>query len=306
MLNLILFSRSKGKILNLQCNDWSQVCISLLVILMIMGLLTGVSYYAGTQHSDSHIMAKWKFDLTEREQELASIKDQHRLHLDALTQRTALLQAQLNRIDALGAKLVSMADLEDGEFDFGSPPGIGGPDLSAGSSNAVAESLEDSLEQLSLSSSDREKQLQVLDHLLLSNTLHEKILPQGRPVKQGWVSSGYGIRTNPFSGQIEFHKGIDFAAKSGDKVIAVADGIVTSSAYQSGYGNLIEIDHGDGYSTRYGHNNKILVHPGEVVTRGEAIALMGSTGRSTGPHVHFEVMQNGKQINPDEFIRAAR
>lgn len=266
----------------------------------------GVGYYAGTRHSDSHIIAKWKYDLTERDQALASIKAQHRQHLDALTQRTALLQAQLNRIDALGAKLVSMADLEDGEFDFGSPPGIGGPELSAGSRNAVADSLEDSLEQLSLSSNDREKQLQVLDQLLLSNILHEKVFPQGRPVKRGWVSSGYGRRTNPFSGKIEFHKGIDFAGKSGDKVIAVAGGIVTSAVYQSGYGNLIEIDHGDGYLTRYGHNKKILVRTGEVVTRGEAIALMGSTGRSTGPHVHFEVMQNGKQINPDEFIRAAR
>ena len=126
--------------------------------------------------------------------------------------------------------------------------------------------------------------------------------PAGRPVQQGWLSSYYGWRTNPFGGNQQFHKGIDFAGKENSEIVAVGGGVVTYSGKRYGYGNLVEITHGNGYITRYGHNKKNLVREGETVKKGQAIALMGSTGRSTGPHVHFEVIKDGKKIDPAKFI----
>jgi len=150
---------------------------------------------------------------------------------------------------------------------------------------------------------DREQQLSVLENILMSSHMEEEVFPAGRPIKRGWISSYYGTRTNPFSGKLQFHKGMDFAAKSGSNVLAVAGGVVTWSGKRYGYGNLVEINHGNGYITRYGHNKTNLVAVGNTVKKGEVISHMGSTGRSTGPHVHFEVIKNGRQINPQKFVQ---
>jgi murein DD-endopeptidase MepM/ murein hydrolase activator NlpD len=128
-------------------------------------------------------------------------------------------------------------------------------------------------------------------------------IPSGKPVKNGWVSSYYGYRTDPFNGKKVFHDGLDFAGKEGSKVYAVADGIVTWKGRRNGYGELVEIDHGNGYVTRYAHNKTVIAEQGQKVTKGQAIALMGSTGRSTGPHVHFEVLRDGKSVNPYKFVQ---
>jgi len=133
--------------------------------------------------------------------------------------------------------------------------------------------------------------------------MKEEVFPEGRPIGRGWISSYYGMRTNPFTGKLQFHKGMDFASKSGSNVQAVAGGVVTWSSKRYGYGNLVEINHGNGYVTRYGHNKENLVQVGDTVKKGQSISLMGSTGRSTGPHVHFEVLKNGRQINPQRFVQ---
>jgi murein DD-endopeptidase MepM/ murein hydrolase activator NlpD len=131
-------------------------------------------------------------------------------------------------------------------------------------------------------------------------------VPAGRPITSGWLSSYFGIRTDPFTGKKERHKGLDFAGKLGSDVVAVASGVVTWAGRRYGYGNLVEINHGNGYSTRYGHNDKITVKVGDAVKKGQIIAKMGSTGRSTGPHVHFEVLHKGKQVDPMSYIKTAR
>ena len=133
--------------------------------------------------------------------------------------------------------------------------------------------------------------------------MKEEVFPEGRPIDRGWISSYFGMRTNPFTGKLQFHKGMDFASKSGSKVKAVAGGVITWSSKRYGYGNLVEINHGNSYVTRYGHNEQNLVKVGDTVKKGQTISLMGSTGRSTGPHVHFEVIKNGKQINPNRFVQ---
>ncbi len=119
----------------------------------------------------------------------------------------------------------------------------------------------------------------------------------------GYISSLYGQRTDPFDGNQASHHGLDFAGAAGTRVLAVADGIVSHAGLDGGYGRLIEVTHGNGYVTRYGHNAKLLVKPGQTVKRGEPIALMGSTGRSTGTHLHFEVLRDGRPMNPLTFVR---
>jgi murein DD-endopeptidase MepM/ murein hydrolase activator NlpD len=148
----------------------------------------------------------------------------------------------------------------------------------------------------------RDAQLLALENVILSRRLHDAIQPDGRPVLQGFISSYYGERQDPFPGHEAQHRGMDFAGTAGSSVVAVAAGIVTWAGHRTGYGHLVEINHGNGYTTRYAHNQRGLVEVGRTVTRGQPVALMGSTGRSTGPHVHFEVLKDGRQVNPLTFI----
>jgi murein DD-endopeptidase MepM/ murein hydrolase activator NlpD len=148
----------------------------------------------------------------------------------------------------------------------------------------------------------RDAQLAALENVILARKLSDEIKPEGRPIRKGFISSYFGERQDPFTGHGAFHKGLDFAGPEGSEVIAVAAGVVTWAGDKTGYGSLVEVSHGNGLVTRYAHNARTLVSVGQTVSRGQPIALVGSTGRSTGPHVHFEVMQNGKQINPLTFV----
>jgi murein DD-endopeptidase MepM/ murein hydrolase activator NlpD len=150
---------------------------------------------------------------------------------------------------------------------------------------------------------DRRRQLTALQNLILTRELARQIVPGGRPVESGYISSLYGQRTDPFHGNQANHPGLDFAGAAGTRVLAVADGIVSHAGTDGGYGRSIEVTHGNGYVTRYAHNAKLLVEPGQTVKRGDPIALMGSTGRSTGTHLHFEVLRDGSRVNPLSFVR---
>ncbi len=167
-----------------------------------------------------------------------------------------------------------------------------------------AEDLLIDMNRLSFSIDDRAHKLELMEGLLFNTSVHQDLKPAGRPVTKGWVSSHYGYRKDPFSGKKAFHHGVDVAGKENSDVIAVAAGVVTWVGEKKNYGHLVEIRHADGYLTRYGHNSKLLVKRGELVTKGEVIAQMGSSGRSTGPHVHFEIARNGQTINPAKYLRA--
>jgi murein DD-endopeptidase MepM/ murein hydrolase activator NlpD len=161
------------------------------------------------------------------------------------------------------------------------------------------------IQRLGLELESRGDQLAVLEDIVMIENLKKEVQPSGRPLLKGWLSSYYGMRTHPITGKYEKHKGIDFAGKQGGAVIAVAKGVVTFSGRRYGFGNVIDIAHGNGYTTRYAHNSRLLVSVGDTVEKGFQIAEIGSTGRSTGPHVHFEVLKNGRQIDPVKFIRAS-
>ena len=148
--------------------------------------------------------------------------------------------------------------------------------------------------------------LDALQLLLLDRNLEQERTPAGWPVNSGWISSGFGERNDPFTGKKARHNGLDFAGIKGSEIVAVASGAVTWSGSRQGYGKLLEIDHGNGYLTRYAHNDELLVKDGDSVTAGQEVAKMGSTGRASSPHVHFEVLHKGKVVNPYKFVKQAR
>ncbi|HWZ61580.1 MAG TPA: M23 family metallopeptidase [Steroidobacteraceae bacterium] len=238
--------------------------------------------------------------LTQQKQQIADLRQQLQLRVDAMAMRIGEVNAHVIRLDALGKRLTEMADIDSREFDFDRDPPSGGPEGEGVS--AQIPDLSGMLAQLEQSADLRESQLAALENVILARELKEEIHPEGRPVASGYISSYFGERADPFDGREAFHKGVDFAGQLGSEVVAVATGVVTWAGERSGYGKLVEINHGDGYATRYAHNERTLVSVGQTVKRGEQIALMGSTGHSTGPHVHFEVLHNGRQVDPLSFI----
>jgi murein DD-endopeptidase MepM/ murein hydrolase activator NlpD len=222
--------------------------------------------------------------------------------LNAIAARVGELQAQANRLNALGERLTRMGGLKDGEFDFQRPVGVGG-DGDVRDMRKVE--LGNSLTGLERTLGSAGEQLTVLDSLLTDRQLSQDAVPSRVPVLDSYVTSGFGERADPIVGGGEFHKGIDFSANTGDAVLAVADGVVSFVGERSGYGNVVEIDHGNGYVTRYAHNSRLERRQGELVRAGQEIAKAGSTGRSTGAHVHLEVWQNGRVVNPRPFLQGA-
>ena len=254
-------------------------------------------------------LSQLQTELAAQQAVLADMEAQAGEHIDALALRMGQLNANVIRLNALGSRLTGMADLEDGEFDFQNPPAMGGPaetDELAATDMDRSGQLPDLLgdfDQLAETLADQEQQLHALEGLLLDRRLNDRVSPSGRPVNSGWVSSYFCKRSDPMSGKSSWHHGIDFAGKYGNDVIAVGDGVVSWSGDRYGYGNLVEIKHGNGYVTRYAHNQRNLVAVGDKVEQGQKIALMGSSGRSTGPHVHFEVRRNGKPVDPGKYVR---
>lgn len=231
--------------------------------------------------------------------QIATTQRDAQREINALAARLGELQAQANRLNALGERLTRVGQLQDGEFDFNAPVGIGGServqDMPVGE-------LDEGLDRLGAQFQASGAQLSVLESLLFHRQVDIDAVPSREPIVNSYITSGFGGRADPIVGGSQFHKGIDFSANRGDPVLAVADGVVSYAASRSGYGNTVEIDHGNGYVTRYAHNSRLTRKTGELVRAGEEIAKAGSTGRSTGAHVHFEVWQNGRVVNPRQFL----
>jgi murein DD-endopeptidase MepM/ murein hydrolase activator NlpD len=213
--------------------------------------------------------------------------------LGALVSQLGSMRAQIEQLDSISANLAEKHGLSPEDFTLSE---------SLLANQTPNETLSQSIEQLSEALTFKIKQIEALESILIGLNIEQESKLAGRPVSKGWLSSYYGIRKDPFNGKPTMHKGVDFAGKAGTGVIATGAGIVTWSGERSGYGNLIEIDHGNGLRTRYGHNDVLKVEVGDVVTKGQVLALLGSTGRSTGVHVHYEVLKNGRQVDPLPYI----
>ena len=252
-------------------------------------------------------VAAWRSELAEQSSIVEDARRSASENLDALALRVGQLNAHVIRLDALGNRLTKMAGLDAGEFDFDSAPSLGGPEeLLPVADDFKGPNLLMALDALGEQVSDRAQQLDILEDFLLNRKLSSEVKPQGRPVASGYMSSYFGQRSDPFTGRPAFHKGVDFAGKRGADVFAVASGVVTWSGPRYGYGEMVELNHGNGYVTRYAHNAENTVAVGDTVKKGEIVAKMGSTGRATGPNLHFEVLQHGKVVNPLAYIKASK
>ena len=302
-MNVIFLSRREGKARQLNLGRPLTLSIiagftlSVLGAAFALGMQWGLGSHARVALGDT---ARFGTLLADQKVQIADLKQQLQLRVDAMAMRLGEVNAHVIRLDALGKRLTEMADIDSREFNFDRDPPSGGPEGEGVS--AQIPDLSHMLAQLEQRADLRESQLAALENVILTRELKEEIHPEGRPVTTGYISSYFGERADPFDGREAFHKGVDFAGNLGSDVVAVAAGVVTWAGERSGYGKLIEINHGDGFTTRYAHNERALVSVGQTVKRGESIALMGSTGHSTGPHVHFEVLKNGRQVNPLSFI----
>lgn len=218
-------------------------------------------------------------------------------HLEVLSQHVGRIEANLMRINALGQRLVETASLDPQEFNFNEEVGVGGGDLDTKMLKTLGATLE-----------RRYAQLEVLEQVVHSRLGQSELSfsKSNIVVSKGWISSFFGYRRDPFSGRQAWHSGVDIVGKEGAEIRALASGLVSYASEKKRYGNLVEIQHANGLSTRYGHAKKVLVKPGQLVRKGDVIALVGSTGRSTGPHVHVEVHEAGKAVDPGIYFPELR
>ena len=269
------------------------------VALLTVGALVGTAGHGLLRDAE---FARMRAELQTQQASLETTRREAQREVNALAARLGELQAEANRLNALGDRLTRIAQLGDGEFNFDRPVGVGGAgavrDMPPGDLRSGLAGLGGDLKR----SGD---QLSVLEALLFNRALDKSTIPSRAPVANSYITSGFGTRADPFGGGRQNHKGIDFDANTGDPVMAVADGVVTFSGTRSGYGLVVEVDHGNGYVTRYAHNSRLVAQVGDLVRGGQEIAKAGSTGRSTGAHVHFEVWENGVVVDPRQFLGSA-
>ena len=307
-MELILVSNNRNRTYRLPIGLLGTLFIGLMFLALVVGTFHIGSKTAASQAEVSYSQLdaqkdnQWQRELAKQQSDIDAAKNNAEKNLDALSARLSTLQAHLLRLDALGSRLIEIANMSDKEFNMLEPPGLGGPLMMTEQSSLGVIDFVEALQAVSQSIEDRSEKFTAMESMLLDSNIQAQILPEGSPVTGGWTSSLFGWRTDPISGKKGFHEGIDFAGRSGSNVSSVAAGIVTWSGKDSGFGRMVEISHGNGYVTRYAHNKKNLVAVGDKVEKGQKIAVMGSSGRSTGPHVHFEVVYNGRHVNPRKFV----
>lgn len=310
-MNIILCTKNSKNPECYNINHSRLVALSFLIFVVLPAGVMFAGFKMGEVSARNQLLPdEWQEEIVSNREEIAEVARVTRENMNALTLRLGQLQAQAVRLNALGKRLVKSGNLDHGEFDFSQPPGQGGPLLSGNDAEVMSQlqapNFIRSIEALEAHLNDRERQLRLLESFFMARSLRGEVIPQGRPIEKGWLSSYFGMRTDPFSGLQEHHKGVDFAGKQGANVIASAAGVITWSGKRYGYGMMVEINHGNGYATRYAHNFENLVKVGDVVKKGEVIAKMGSSGRSTGPHVHYEVIFKGRTVDPAKYVLASR
>ena len=291
-------------------------------LFLTVGLLASSAFFTARHFLQPNPVADLRAEYQDRLQEVVSERaalqqatqrfQETRAKMDSalhsLGRRVGTMQARVMRLDSLGERVIQVADLEGGEFDFSQDPAVGGPDGGQGQPSASGNegkdlvALAEQVAKLSERVSDREEQLQLLQGMIDRQAVRQRMRPEGWPSEGGWLSSNYGRRIDPFSGEPAFHEGVDIANDKGAAVEAIAPGVVVWAGERTGYGEMVAIDHGNGYRTRYAHCAEVTVAVGTRVAEGDEIAKVGETGRSTGPHIHLEVLRDGEQINPRKFV----
>lgn len=303
-MNIILVPSKPGSGNN-SCLSHRHLLLMGLVGGVLLPLLIGILTYKIEALLERHggnptRIAAFAAELTEQRMAVEHAKQSSATHLNALALKLGQLQAQTLRLNALGGRLTRMAGLDHREFNFDQDVAQGGPETPArgGTPNVAA-----NLERLTKEINATQARLQVLETLLLDRRLTDAVTPTGWPTEGGFISSGFGHRADPFTGEGAFHEGVDIASRLGSPIRAMADGVVSFVGDKPNYGKTVEITHGRGVITRYAHTLSLLTKVGDKVSRGDPIALVGSSGRSTGPHVHVEVLKEGRAVNPAGYLR---
>lgn len=305
-MNIILVSNRFAKARSITLTGM-HVMVLLLVASVVFVAAVLSAQYAIVRFQPSLMgneLRTWLASAQQDEQQ----KQQAYLHksLDTMAMRLGQMQAQLLRLDGLGARLAKMTGMKPQEFSFDKLPAQGGPYLPAPLQQDVSlASMEQQMAELNGLLSDRSDKLVALETLLMQDSLSKKMLPSVAPIVDGWYSSNFGWRIDPFTGKNAMHEGVDYMVPAGTSIYASAGGVVVYADTHPQYGNMVEIDHGNQVVTRYAHASKLLVKVGDVVRRGREIAKVGSTGRSTGNHLHFEVRYRGIAQNPVRFLQKA-
>jgi murein DD-endopeptidase MepM/ murein hydrolase activator NlpD len=306
-MKIIVIDRKHGRSRAIALGRWSRALLSLCLFGLPLGAAGWGYLLSQTWQTDLENVSLdvLQDEVDAQNQAVVQLRAQAERRLQALSTTVAEMEARLLRLDAMGQRLTGLAGLDDGEFDFSRSPALGGP-LAGETVTSVPISepatLSAEMQELDWRLADREQQLELLQALLANRQLQDEIYLSGRPIGKGWMSSAFGRRKDPFTGQSSWHQGVDFAGKQGSDIVAVAGGVVTWSGERYGYGEMVEVNHGGGYSTRYAHNEDNLVKVGDIVKKGQVVALMGSSGRSTGPHVHYEVYKHGRPVDPASYV----
>lgn len=315
-MQIICLSEDGSRRTSFFLHPWKHIIIPLGVLgLLLMGLsvnqMLGLYRLAATP-SNAALSLDDAQKLTQGlQQQIATLEQikqtyaNHTVDVDALSARLGALEAEIARLNALATRVANKAKLDPQEFSLDQKPGRGGaswddgkplPRVSTDEFLSSFQAVENSLER-------QKGMLATLEQILDGITLQEEVMPSGRPVQAGYISSEFGFRRDPFNGRMKLHKGVDYAGPTGTEIFAVGGGVVSFVGNRGdGYGNVVEIDHGDGLLSRYAHLSSTKVNQGQVVKKSDLIAHMGSTGRSTGPHLHLEVLKNGEQVNPREYL----
>lgn len=299
-MQLLLINKN-GEPVQVSLPSWKIRLIASALVLVCAGLIASGFLLRQSSIVDAVVIENWRVKLQEQDAVVEELQTDSIARRQAVGRQIADMQARLWRMEALASYMHESSGLPQDEFDFDAQVSQGGP-LSPRAEVLNVQNLDSKLANLSERLKQRETELTILDQVLLGVYTQKGATPAGPPIVKGWMSSPYGERVDPISGKKAWHEGMDFAGANGSDVIAVANGIVVFAGRRDGYGLMVEISHGENLRTRYGHHQELLVRAGQSVKRGDVIGLMGSSGRSTGPHVHFEVLKSGKPVNPARYV----
>ncbi len=272
-------------------------------LVMALGILLG-SLFTGKQ-KDYDKIADLQAKVEHSQITLDEYKSMVQNDLDAMSLQVGRLMAQSTRLNALGNRLTEVNNINPEEFNLDSEPGVGGAEVALTGEHNTPQDLYQNLFSLENSFFKQQEQLNILTQMLNNETANNQAMPHNKPLQGGWISSRYGKRIDPFTGKKASHHGMDFSGKYDAEITAAAEGIVVWAGKRGNYGNMVEIDHGNGYTTRYAHAKSLNVNLGQRVEAGELIAIMGKSGRATSEHLHFEVLKNGHKVNPLPFIQSS-
>ena len=311
-MKIVLLTKH-GSTRTLRFSPWALFAFIGLTVAAIATTAVQVHERYAQQRQVTQALADWRSGIIDQQAAVTSLQQRYAAENEAISKQLANMQGRLWRMEALGQWVTEATGIDAGEFDFSAPPAQGGPLSEAPMPHAPSQAamlprtdIHARLNELADQIRQREDDFELFEALLKTPVGPVGENASARPVKRGWVSSPYGQRLDPINGKRAWHTGVDFAGRKGADVVSVDRGIVVFAGQRSGYGNLVEIAHLDGHVTRYGHQANIAVSRGDIVRQGQVIGSIGDTGRSTGPHVHFEVLKNGRHLNPMNYLNDQR